>query len=317
MEASFYQSSKFSNEKLRDLSVRKDSLGFVRFIIVLFLFLLMNVWVIFAWESTWWNLIVSQIVFGVMVCSVFAGLHETGHGTVFASKKLNRLAAFLFGVAHLYPAGLFRELHFTHHRYTHIPGKDPEISLGNRAIPSVISSLPSYLGWLTGLPLLLFKILMLITGAFGMPEFLRETLFPFVNPKKRMRLALESIFVLLVYVVLIFLALSVNSAFWSIFIGQVVGHLFLANYLIMEHNGLPHRGNILEKTRSIKTPKIIKLLMWNMPYHAEHHAYPSVPFYSLPKLHEELKDEIKHKDEGYFAFHLKTIKSLFSVKKEN
>ncbi len=58
----------------------------------------------------------------------------------------------------------------------------------------------------------------------------------------------------------------------------------------------------------MKAPKLIKLLMWNMPYHAEHHAYPSVPFHALPSLHEEIKEEVKHKDESHPVFHAKTIK---------
>jgi len=46
--------------------------------------------------------------------------------------------------------------------------------------------------------------------------------------------------------------------------------------------------------------------MWNMPYHAEHHAYPGVPFHRLPELHETIKDELKEKDDGYAEFH-KTV----------
>ncbi|HAA15201.1 MAG TPA: fatty acid desaturase, partial [Cytophagales bacterium] len=75
-----------------------------------------------------------------------------------------------------------------------------------------------------------------------------------------------------VYVGVGILAVGVNPGFWSLFIGQTVGHMMLASYLVMEHNGLPHEGSILEKTRTIRVPKWVRLLMWNMPYHAEHHA---------------------------------------------
>ena len=49
--------------------------------------------------------------------------------------------------------------------------------------------------------------------------------------------------------------------------------------------------------------------MWNMPYHAEHHAYPGVPFHALPKLHKGIFNELAHKEEGYIDFHLKVIQS--------
>jgi len=96
-----------------------------------------------------------------------------------------------------------------------------------------------------------------------------------------------------------------------------VAHCLLANYLVMEHNGLPHKGNILEKTRSIRANKLIKLIMWNMPYHAEHHAYPAVPFHALPLLHEEIKLELSNKDEGHSDFHLKTLTKFIKHERSN
>jgi fatty acid desaturase len=67
----------------------------------------------------------------------------------------------------------------------------------------------------------------------------------------------------------------------------------------------------MDKTRSTKTNCFVKLMMWNMPYHAEHHAYPAVPFYSLPQLNKELSPELKHRQNGYPDFHLGAIKDFF------
>jgi fatty acid desaturase len=36
-----------------------------------------------------------------------------------------------------------------------------------------------------------------------------------------------------------------------------------------------------------------------MPYHAEHHAYPSVPFHALPGLHHLVAARIVHHAQGY------------------
>jgi fatty acid desaturase len=33
--------------------------------------------------------------------------------------------------------------------------------------------------------------------------------------------------------------------------------------------------------------------MWNMPFHAEHHLYVSIPFHALPHVHEQLKEHFK------------------------
>jgi len=151
---------------------------------------------------------------------------------------------------------------------------------------------------------------MLIAGAIGMPEFLRGNLYPFVRKSMRKTIALESIAVLSFHLGLLLLAIYVDSGFWAIVCGQVVGHCLLAVYLTPEHNGLPHEGSILEKTRSMDTNRLIKLLMWNMPYHAEHHAFPAVPFHALPLLREQIEEEVKHKTDGYSKFHIQVLKEL-------
>lgn len=308
MEEHFHQSKTLAKDQLKTLMQKNDHPATVRFIFMYLLFLGTSVWVVLSWHAPLWQMIIAQISFGIICCSTFACLHETAHNTAFKSRLLNDLAARLAGIAHLYPATAFRELHFTHHRYTHVPGMDPEISLGNKPLPSVVSALPSYMGWLTGLPLLIFKILMLIFGVFGMPEFIRTKLFPFIRPEVRLKLALESSYILLIYGALIAAALFLNPGFWALFIGQVVGHCILASYLTPEHNGLPHEGDIFNRTRSMHTNILVKLLMWNMPYHAEHHAYPAIPFHALPQLHEMIKEDIHNKSDGYPGFHLKVIK---------
>lgn len=317
METVFHKSERLEKGVLQSLMQRNDHPATIRFSVMNTLFLLASVGAVFSWTSgSWLAIVIFQLLFGLLCCSQFACLHETAHGTAFQSKSKNKLAAFISGITHIYPSHLFRNLHFTHHRHTHVPGLDPEISFGNRAIPSYISTLPTYLGWLTGLPFLSFKVMMIISGALGMPELLRKNIFPFVNPAHRLKIAIECLFALGVYGTITFLALYVNAGFWGLIIGQVVGHCLLASYLTAEHNGLPHEGSILEKTRSMQTSKWVKWLMWNMPYHAEHHAYPAIPFHALPTLHEEIKSELVHHEQNHRGFHTEVLRNLFSNKKK-
>jgi fatty acid desaturase len=312
MEATFHKSRRLSKEKMRVLIERKNHPALLRFSLMYLLFILAHISAVWAWGQGWYYLIPAWIICAVMTCSVFASLHETAHGTAFKSRNLNKITAFMVGLAHIYPSTLFKELHLTHHRYTHEPGKDPEISLGGQPAPSVISNMGMYLFWLTGLPLLLFKISMIISGALGMPEILRKHFFVFVNPKRRWVIFRECWANLLVYGSLIFLFASTLEGGFAVIIGQVLGHALLAFYLAMEHNGLPHDGDILEKTRSIPTNRLVKLVMWNMPYHAEHHAYPAVPFHALPDLHQALSPDLKHKETGHCGFHFSVISRFFT-----
>ncbi|MCP4438552.1 MAG: hypothetical protein GY810_06370 [Aureispira sp.] len=292
---------------------KNDSPAIFRFILMYSLFLVFGAWVVVSWSNgILWQIIASLVLFGTINCSLFACQHETVHSTAFKSRRLNKIAAFLCGIGHIYPPTIFKGLHYTHHRHTHIPGLDPEISFAGKPMPSVISNLPSYLAWLSGFPLLLFKILMVIMGCIGMPESIRKWIYPFLRSSTRRAVVFEAWVIMLTYISLLLLAIYVNSGFWGIFIGQIVGHCLLASYLVPEHNGLPHEGDILEKTRSINTNILVKLLMWNMPYHAEHHAYPAVPFHALPNLHKAMQADLIHTETSHANMHFKVFKHTFT-----
>lgn len=312
MEETFHTSQKLPTSLLRELMVRKNHPAVPRFVIMQLLFIVTCYWVVVAWHSSLWEVILSQLSFGLLSASIFACNHETVHRTAFKSIVLNRIAAAICGFECLYASTAFKELHFTHHRHTHEPGLDPEISFGNTPIPSVLRALPTYLAWCTGLPMLVFKVFMVLCGSIGMPEPIRKFAFPFIRPEVRMKLWIESLLISLTYTLIIYLAMNVNSGFWALLLAQVTGHLMLSGYLAAEHNGLPHEEtNIFKKTRSMNCSKFMKIWMWNMTYHAEHHAYPAIPFHALPELHQLLKEEITHKDLTYSKFHLDVWKGKF------
>lgn len=313
MQEKFHKSQLISKDHLKKLMRRKDRPALLRFGITFSLWLLAGASVVWTWDSHWWALLASHFVFGLFCMSMFAALHESGHGTAFKSKKLNRLVATIAGIAHLYPYYIFRELHFAHHRYTHIPGKDPEISIGDQAAPTILTNPPIYLAFLTGIPYLLLKVNLILLGMVGTPEPIRKRFTTYIRPKMRSKIAIECFFTTLIYGSIIFLAIFVHAGFWGIFTGQVVGHGLLSMYLVFEHNGLPHEGNILERTRSIQTNQLVNFLLWNMPYHAEHHAYPAVPFHALPSLHEELKTELKHQGKGLATLHGDTLRKQLGM----
>lgn len=310
MQEKFHKSKFVSKERLRQLMSRKDHPALFRFLITFTLFVVSGAWIVLSWESNWYQVILAHIVFGLLCLSMFAALHESGHGTAFKSKILNQIVSRLAGIAHFYPVSIFRELHFAHHRHTHIPGLDPEISIGDQPAPAILTHPPLYLAFLTGVPFIMYKLTLIILGVLGSPEPIRKKYTAFIRPKMRVKIALESLVFILIYGAIIVAALKYHVGFWGIITGQIVGHGFLSMYLVMEHNGLPHTGNILERTRSIQTNKLVNFLLWNMPYHAEHHAFPAVPFHALPALHEEMKSELKHKEKGLSALHLKAIQGF-------
>ena len=90
----------------------------------------------------------------------------------------------------------------------------------------------------------------------------------------------------------------------------VLGQPFLRLYLLAEHGRCPRVSNMFENTRTTFTNRIVRKLAWNMPYHAEHHACPTVPFHRLPDLHRLVQPHLRETESGYGRFHRKFVSDL-------
>jgi fatty acid desaturase len=303
---SFYDTEHLPQEKLHQLIKKSDYHAIFRFTLMYSFILISAAAVVLTWSEPWYFALSAHIAFAIGFCSSFACEHETAHATAFKSKALNVIAGRLCGFVQLYPSVLFKEFHFTHHRYTHDPHKDPEISFGGKPMPAAVSSLPNYIVWITGMPLYFIKFVMLFVSLIGLPEFIKKATFPFVKNRVRGALFFEALTIVLVHAIIVYLAINYYTGFWGIYTALFLGHSFLAIYLVPEHNGLTHEGTIMEKTRTMYVNPFVKFVMWNMPYHAEHHAYPAVPFHALPELRQALKNDLINKEE-YPAFHFKVL----------
>ena len=80
---------------------------------------------------------------------------------------------------------------------------------------------------------------------------------------------------------------------------------------ISEHGGCPWIADLLSNTRTTLTLRPIRWLAWNMPFHGEHHAFPNIPFHTLPTLHQHLKSHLENVDQGYLFSHRKLIQQLY------
>jgi fatty acid desaturase len=94
------------------------------------------------------------------------------------------------------------------------------------------------------------------------------------------------------------------------FLPAIMAQPFLRALLIVEYTGCSHDRNGLTNTCTTLTAFPIQLLMWNMPYHAEHHLYPAVPFHRLPALHRKIRVKLAHIAPSYPAANCAVIWSL-------
>ena len=99
-------------------------------------------------------------------------------------------------------------------------------------------------------------------------------------------------------------------ALWLWLLPLLIGQPFLRAYLLAEHGLCPPVANMLENSRTTFTNRIVRFLAWNMPYHAEHHSYPNVPFHRLPAFHRLTQAHLKSTSDGYAEFTGDYIKAL-------
>lgn len=315
MDASFHEG--LDRELLLALSERRDAPGLVRVSAQLLLLLAGGALLVSApplsgepggafagWGAGHWLAALSGLALSSLAnLSLFATLHESTHGTAFRRRWLNEAAAWFGSLAgQVMPPQLMREFHFAHHRHTHDLAQDPELG-GLEFMASWPRGL-LWLGTISGLPVLLARVAFVIASAIPfLPAALWERGLPFVRARQRRRVAWESRLWLALHAGFVALAWSVEPRLLRVYLGFVVGHALLSVYITCEHRGLPHEGSILARTRTLEVGAPLRWLLWNMPYHAAHHAYPNVPFHALPRLQSALEPRMVHAPVRVSALH--------------
>ena len=109
----------------------------------------------------------------------------------------------------------------------------------------------------------------------------------------------------LVYAVVAALSLWGGNGFllWSWLLPLAIGQPFLRWVLLAEHTGCAYSSDGLANTRTTLTLAPVRWVMWNMPFHAEHHLYASLPFHALPAAHPLIAPHLRHLDRGYLRVH--------------
>ena len=241
------------------------------------------------------------VLSGVGLATCFAPLHECCHRTAFRSKRLNDAVAWLMGLLSFYNSTFYRRYHQWHHRYTHQPGLDPEL---DDPVPTTlwgyfleISGCNWWIGKIRGYGRLLW-------GDLASLPYLNAEAIPQVRRSVRLQFA--------TYGLLAMLSLLGGNGFllWSWLLPLAIGQPFLRWVLLAEHTGCAHSADGLQNTRTTLTTAPVRWLMWNMPFHAEHHLYASLPFHALPAAHKTIAPHLVHLDKGYWNVHRQLVPRL-------
>lgn len=238
-----------------------------------------------------WIAIPALVVYGTSLALMFCAMHECSHRTAFANPQVGDAAAWVAGLLSFYNSTFYRRYHKWHHRYTQIPGKDPELDDALPATPL------QYFWHLSGIPWWISKVRGHLNVALGRLDgcyFLPESAHAETIRSTRIQLAIYGA---------IALTTTLLGHPWFLLTMWVlplaIGQPVLRFVLLAEHTGCPNIDNPLRNTRTTLTLFPLRWLMWNMPFHAEHHLYPSIPFQALPQAHEQLKPYFERVEPGY------------------
>ncbi|PVH30424.1 fatty acid desaturase [Pararhodobacter oceanensis] len=235
----------------------------------------------------WWALLPVQ---GVLLVALFTLQHECTHKTPFASDWLADRVGQVCGFILVNPFIWFRYFHLAHHRFTNLDGKDPELEgtkpETRRAWAWHVSGFPY---WASAARLMAA----LVTGKF------RADYLP---ARARPQAIREARIMALLYAASALSLLWTPALFWVWLLPVFLAQPVLRLYLLAEHGDCPRVADMFANTRTTFTSAIIRFLAWNMPYHVEHHVFPSVPFHNLPALHDLIRSDLQVTAEGYIAF---------------
>lgn len=241
------------------------------------------------------------LLLGWALAFAFCAMHEAGHRTAFASRALNDTVAWWAGLLSFYNADFYRRYHQWHHRYTHQVGLDPELE------DSPPTTLRAYLLALIGLPWWIGKVrghLAGLRGDFGSRPYIPADAVPALRRSLRLQFGVYGL------LALVSLIGANGFLFWYWLLPLAIGQPLLRLVLLAEHGGCPFVADGLRNTRTTHTLAPLRRLMWNMPFHAEHHLYPSLPFHALAAAHRFLGPSLAEVAPGYLAVHRRFLDHL-------
>jgi len=264
---------------------------------------------IFSWGS--WYAIPAFLLYGVVYASCAESRwHECAHGTCFRSKWLNEAVYHLASFMALKEPYTWRWSHTRHHTHTIIVGRDPEIAFPRP--PDLVGMALNLLHLKSG-PKELAKVVRHAAGRMSAAE---KDFIPVAERGK------------VIWTARVWLAIFASVIVWSVlaaswlpflmiglptFYGSWLHHIMAST----QHAGLAedvpdHRLN----SRTVRLNPVLRFIYSNMNYHVEHHMFPSVPFHALPRLHEEVKDDLPYIYRGLHDVYREMLPALLKQRKD-
>jgi len=298
--------------EFKKLCEKSDWAGF-KHVIIYFSVLIFFGYLAYATWGTWWSLLFFLIYGNIYACSDSIW-HETGHKTAFKSKFWNNFFYQISSYMDNFEPVRWKWSHFKHHGHTaYDDPHDFEIAIRK---PTDLFLFFSY--FIPFAPLLTFhKTLQFetIKHAVGITTPVMEQCIP---EKERTKCRNSARIHVAIWTIVILTSIVYQS--WLPVLYLVLpgfyGKTLVASFGLTQHTGL--QENIKDhrySTRTVYLNPVFSFLYWHMEYHIEHHMFPTVPSYNLPKLHHLIKDQMPPAKKGLWGAYREIIPAIFKQAK--
>ncbi len=266
-------------------------------------FLFPALWVFSAIVMAKWPLLpirtAGVVVIGISIQAMGITMHEAVHGNLFRQPRWDRWIGFVMAVPAFFSFTAYKVAHLNHHRHTRTDKDQDEL-------PNMCRNRRQYV--------------VLYYAWFFVGTFLYFFIVPWkalriASRRERSRIYGEYLAMFLIYVVVVLLELRsghLTSLLWDwLFPAQVA--ILLSNIrTLAEHLGTEGKGDAVSRARTVTSNRLVSFLMLNTNYHLEHHLFPAVPWYHLPKVHRLLKPiyQARRPDvrRSYLAYALESLR---------
>ncbi len=288
--------------KKKDLRPFLDNVGQLGFSLITGAFAL------WAFHNLSWPWVAGAVYFHCSFYGFFGsgtGGHELSHRTMFKTPSLNEIFIRINGFLTWFNFIYFRHSHVKHHQFTVHDDLDMEVMLPQKL---------RWYHWIFAFTLNPQNIYVNFSGkfrrAFGRRrEFILKSvwdqrIFPKSKPEALKRLVNWERFLIIGHSVLAII--FIVSGNWILlllvtFAPFLVGWFGLLTHM-PQHVGMkPDIADWRHSTRTYLASPFVSFFYWNMNYHVEHHMYPAIPYYNLPKLRKAIESDLPIAPQGLLA----------------
>ncbi len=237
-----------------------------------------NLWLFSAgWQPVW----SATLIFAVLTYFSYTPLHEAAHGNIHGRHDrlqwLNDACGFMVAPLIAIPYASHKVEHFTHHRHTNQPDKDPDFVVNEMhqgAWAFVVAGLK----------------MLWVQNTFLFRDY-------WASAPLRERLIYLSEFAVSIGWRVAVVALIPREGILTVVLAGYFLGAFFTLYWFAYRPHLPYRETRrYQNTNSMLMPRWMKPLEWfwlGQNLHSVHHLFPRVPFYRYHALHREIEPVLR------------------------